>query len=72
MAAIRNRIASGEWPEGFKLPGTSTLMAEFGASESTVLTAMQLLTASRDIESRWGLGQFVPFKGEPGKASGRA
>jgi DNA-binding GntR family transcriptional regulator len=65
MASIRARVESGEWEPGQKLPSTRELMLEFDVSESTVLSAMQLLEAEGLIVNRWGAGRFVPGSRAP-------
>jgi DNA-binding GntR family transcriptional regulator len=70
MASIRARVESGEWGPGAKLPSTRELMVEFDVSESTVLSAMQLLEAEGLIVNRWGAGRFVPGSGAPNEEPG--
>ncbi|HEY9408453.1 MAG TPA: GntR family transcriptional regulator [Jiangellaceae bacterium] len=61
MAArkLRERIASGEYPVGAKLPRGWDLSREIGISTLTLTRAMALLKREGLIESRPGLGTFV-------------
>lgn len=65
IADIRDRIASGEWPPGHKLPSTSALTEHYRqlydvGSASTVRQAVTLLLETGELEGRQGLGVFVP------------
>ncbi|MCG8612009.1 MAG: PLP-dependent aminotransferase family protein [Pseudomonadales bacterium] len=55
-AAVAERIRSGDYPPGFKLPGTRSLAGRFGVSISTVVEAQRLL-------ERWGLVIARPRSG---------
>ena len=64
MDDIRARIASGEWPPGYKLPTTELLALEykarFGASSmSTVRTAIGYLIEAGVLNGHQGVGVFV-------------
>ncbi|MFF4876333.1 GntR family transcriptional regulator [Micromonospora sp. NPDC000668] len=60
IADIRERIASGEWPPGHKLPSTKALaeMYEVG-SQSTVRQAVTILIETGELYGHQGLGVFV-------------
>lgn len=59
MAAIRERIASGEFGPGDKLPSSSELTAEYGVSRMTVRMATERLKAAGEIVSLPGSGYYV-------------
>ena len=42
--AIRRRISSGDWPEGFQIPSEHKLLEEFSVSRMTVHRALRDLT----------------------------
>lgn len=57
---IRDRITSGEWPIGTRLPSISELQDEYGIrSLNTVRDAQQLLVEEGLLETRQGIGAFV-------------
>jgi GntR family transcriptional regulator len=56
---LTEKIESGEWEPGFRLPSELELAAEFGVSRITVRQAMQLVEASGLVERRRGVGTFV-------------
>ncbi|HEX5140574.1 MAG TPA: GntR family transcriptional regulator [Dehalococcoidia bacterium] len=56
---IRDRIETGEWAPGHRLPGESDLQVEFGVSRATVRQALQLLENEGLIERFQGRGTFV-------------
>ncbi|MER6593371.1 GntR family transcriptional regulator [Micromonospora purpureochromogenes] len=60
IADIRERIASGEWPPGHKLPSTKALaeMYQVG-SQSTVRQAITILIETGELHGHQGLGVFV-------------
>lgn len=57
--ALRERILSGEFKEGDKLPTEQQLTAEHGVSRTVVREAIATLRADRLIEARQGSGAFV-------------
>jgi DNA-binding FadR family transcriptional regulator len=57
--AIRERIASGEWVPGERMPGNRELAATFGVSMGSVREAISLLSAEGLVRSRAGLGTFI-------------
>lgn len=59
---IRNRIMTGEYPPGFKLPGQILLADEFGVSPITTKRALSDLQNSGYIERRSRSGSYVAEK----------
>lgn len=57
--ALLERIRSGEWPLGHKLPGEATLAARLGVGRSTLREAVRELSAKGVLDSRQGSGVFV-------------
>lgn len=57
--AIRSRIVSGAWTEGFRVPSENALLAEFRVSRMTVHRALRELTAEGLLRRVQGLGTFV-------------
>jgi GntR family transcriptional regulator len=58
-AALRARIAAGEWAPGAALPTEPTLAMEYGISQGTLRRALAALEAQRVIERRQGAGTYV-------------
>ncbi|GLY87763.1 winged helix-turn-helix domain-containing protein [Actinoallomurus iriomotensis] len=58
-AVIRERIASGEYPRGSKLPTARELADEFGISARTVTDALAVLRESGELIGVRGRGVFV-------------
>lgn len=56
---IRQRVESGEWPPGHRLPSTRELAVEFGVSSGTVEVATNWLLREGWIVSHVGKGRFV-------------
>lgn len=56
---IKDKIASGEWPVGFKLPSQRTLSEIFAVNRSTVVTAIEELTAEGLLKGNTGGGTEV-------------
>ncbi|EKV32800.1 Histidine utilization repressor [Caenispirillum salinarum AK4] len=56
---LRNRILSGEWPEGFQLPSENQLLKEFSVSRMTVHRALRELTDEGVLTRVQGVGTFV-------------
>src|SRR6266568_1995346 len=63
MAALQQRIESGQYPPGTLVPSENQLIAEFGVSRTTVTRALQLLRQEGWIDSQQGRGTFV--RGRP-------
>lgn len=58
-AAIRQRIASGEWPPGHRLPSTPELVEEFGVAKATVEVPIGWLEREGWIVGQSGKGRWV-------------
>ena len=56
---VTEKIDSGEWPSGFKLPSTAKLAEQLGISETWVNNALRSLQDRGIIEGRAGSGRFV-------------
>ncbi|HVJ36733.1 MAG TPA: histidine utilization repressor [Stenotrophomonas sp.] len=56
---IRNRILSGEWMPGHRIPNEHALMAEYACSRMTVNKALTQLAHAGLIERRRRAGTFV-------------
>ena len=56
---FRNRIKSGQWPIGFKLPNISQLAQETGVAKETIRQAADVLASEGLIERTRGRGTFV-------------
>jgi GntR family transcriptional regulator len=74
---LRERIESGEFASGSRLPTEQDLQAQYGASRNTIREAMKQLTTLGLVETRPGQGTFVVPKveafvtaltGDPGTA----
>lgn len=63
VAYMRAKIASGEWPAGYKLPSRPQLMLEHGVSLTVVRDAQNELRILGELTSVPAVGYFVP--GEP-------
>ncbi|MFI6265713.1 winged helix-turn-helix domain-containing protein [Micromonospora sp. NPDC051006] len=59
---LRNKIESGEWLPGTKLPSRSQLCKEYGVSDTVVGKAMMILRATGLTETLEGVGVFVAEK----------
>ncbi|WP_434742916.1 winged helix-turn-helix domain-containing protein [Micromonospora sp. SH-82] len=57
--ALREKIESGEWPPGTKLPSRAQLCKEYGVSDTVVGKAMMILRATGRTETLEGVGVFV-------------
>lgn len=56
---VSEKIESGEWAPGHRLPTEAELSKEFGVSRITVRHAMQLLQNQGMLERKQGRGTFV-------------
>lgn len=56
---IEERILSGEWPPGFRIPFEHELMAQYGCSRMTVNKVLTTLAENGLIERRRRAGSFV-------------
>ncbi|MEX3010092.1 PLP-dependent aminotransferase family protein [Hoeflea sp. TYP-13] len=61
---LRERIASGVFENGGRLPPTRALAVELGVSRSTIVTAYEQLVAEGYVEGRQGSGYSVCHMGE--------
>ncbi|WP_395111157.1 winged helix-turn-helix domain-containing protein [Actinomadura sp. SCN-SB] len=59
VAVIRERIGSGEYPRGSKLPTAKELADEFDISARTVTDALAILRESGEVIGVRGRGVFV-------------
>lgn len=59
LADITDRIVSGEWPPGYRIPFETDLATEYQCSRMTVNKAMTELARSGLIERRRRSGSFV-------------
>ena len=56
---FRNRIASGEWPAGHRIPNGDELAAEFSVAPGTMREALGLLEQEGLLERKRAKGTFV-------------
>lgn len=56
---LLNRIRSGEWPLGHRIPGETTLAAQLGVGRSTMREAIRELAGKGVLDSRQGAGVFI-------------
>ncbi|OYD07319.1 PLP-dependent aminotransferase family protein [Paludifilum halophilum] len=56
---IKEKIASGQWPVGSRLPSQRVLARDFGVNRSSVVTALEELAAEGILEGRVGSGTRV-------------
>src|SRR5688500_8778389 len=61
------KIESGQWPAGQRVPTTRVLAAEYGVSVNTIQTAFRVLESRNLVERRPRLGGFV--KARPQRSS---
>lgn len=59
MDSIKGKISSGEWPIGSKIPSQRVLAQAFGVNRSTVIAALEELTADGLIKGKLGMGTVV-------------
>ena len=59
FAILKQKIASGEWQDGQKIPSENELAAQFGVSRMSARSALQRLSALGLLETRPGDGTFV-------------
>lgn len=59
VSYIRDKIASGEWPVGVKLPSQRALSSIFGVNRSTVVTALEELSSQGLITGNSGGGTKI-------------
>jgi GntR family transcriptional regulator/MocR family aminotransferase len=70
---VVDRVKSGTWPEGFRLPPTRALASELGTHRNTVVRAFEELATAGFLVSTVGRGTFVAAqpKGVNGPAVGQ-
>ncbi len=56
---IKEKISTGEWPIGSKIPSQRDLAQAFEVNRSTVIAALEELTADGLIEGKLGMGTVV-------------
>jgi GntR family transcriptional regulator len=56
---LREKIASGVYPRGSRLPSIRTLAAQYGVSHGTVDKAVRSLAREGLLETERGYGCFV-------------
>ncbi|MER0469316.1 PLP-dependent aminotransferase family protein [Bacillus cabrialesii subsp. cabrialesii] len=61
---IKNKIISGEWPDGFKLSSQRKLADEFDVNRSTIVTVLEELKSYGFIETKKGSGTLVTYNEE--------
>ncbi|UOO81533.1 FadR family transcriptional regulator [Uruburuella testudinis] len=62
LAVLEERIVSGEYPVGSKLPPERKLAEAFGVSRPSVRSALKMLVARDMLEARQGDGYYVSAK----------
>ena len=62
---IVDRIRSGAWPAGFRLPATRALAKSLGTHRNTVVRAYEELVAAGYLDSVVGRGTFVAERSAP-------
>ena len=60
-AEIAEKIATGEWPPGHRLPSNAKLQEQYGVSHMVIRTAMTILRDRGLVEPVTGVGVFVAF-----------
>src|SRR6056297_883037 len=56
---MKDKIVSGEWTPGEKIPSENKLSDKFGVSRNTIRNAIQKLKGLNLIETRQGQGTFL-------------
>lgn len=59
VAQLRERISTGEWPVGTRIPAEPALVELLGVGRNTVREAVQSLVHSGLVERRQGSGTYV-------------
>ncbi|MGE5219230.1 MAG: GntR family transcriptional regulator [Chloroflexota bacterium] len=63
MMQIRDRILSGTWGCGYRLPGEIELARQLGVSVITIRQALAQLCQEKLLTREWRRGTFVSWKG---------
>ncbi|MFG6147566.1 aminotransferase-like domain-containing protein [Halobacillus sp. B23F22_1] len=66
---IEEKIESGEWSVGRKLPAQRSLASQFGVNRSTVIHAFDVLKEKGLIESKAGSGTYISNRFSSGLAN---
>jgi DNA-binding GntR family transcriptional regulator len=53
-AALRARVAVGEWKSGERLPSVAELAAQYEVARSTVISALRRMDDLVEIVPNWG------------------
>ena len=61
-ARIREKVTSGEWPPGYRLPPENQLKETYGVSRGTVVRALDVLRDEGVITTVHGQGSFVAIE----------
>lgn len=61
---MRERIGSGDWPVGMRIPAESALVAELGVSRNSVREAVRSLVHAGLLDARPGDGTYVRARSE--------
>ncbi|MFD5299201.1 FadR/GntR family transcriptional regulator [Streptomyces mutabilis] len=59
IAALRQQIASGEWPVGSRIPAEPELVDQLGVARNTVREAVRALAHNGLLDIRQGSGTYV-------------
>jgi GntR family transcriptional regulator, transcriptional repressor for pyruvate dehydrogenase complex len=59
VMSLENRIKSGSYPVGTRMPTESEIMMEFGVSRTVVREAISRLQQARLVVTQQGIGSFV-------------
>ncbi|MFG2273501.1 GntR family transcriptional regulator [Streptomyces sp. WAC 01325] len=59
IAALRNQIATGEWPVGSRIPTEPELVEQLGVARNTVREAVRALAHNGLLDIRQGSGTYV-------------
>ena len=59
VADVIEKITSGEWPPGHKLPSQREFAETYGCSAQPVIAALDELETRGFVESHQGVGRFV-------------
>lgn len=57
--SITDRVVSGEFPAGEKIPSVRELASEMGVNPNTIMRTYSELQAMKIIENQRGIGYFV-------------
>jgi|TARA_E500000305_G_scaffold27473_1_gene20964 DNA-binding FadR family transcriptional regulator len=60
---VQERIDSGDWPNGYKIPTEKSISSRFAAARNTVRKALSQLESEGIIERHVGRGTFVKNRG---------